>query len=237
MPAIENSMQMSDLWLKFYAPLRADYSGDRHESRSSRQYSPSMSRRDTNGEGRSYNTKENLSLALKVQPGDDHFIAPPFDLLASLYLDGRHKPERRVIVYLDPAHDDFPWPDGKVRFKARWVRGEDGSVEEHAWVFKDVGIETVFDKLMIAESHNHAPSANQVDEDAMIAAINATGIGCEGDIKNEEKSSVGQIVVVVERIVLGAKWKEENYCPKHRNVQDDDIKMEDLGTGITHTTK
>lgn len=116
------------------------------------------------------------------------------------------------------------------------MQGKDGAVEEHAWVFKDVGIETLFDKLLIAESHHQANRANQFDEDSMIAAMNATELGSEGNIKNDEKSCVGQIVIVVQRIVLGFKWNEENYRPKHRNDQADDVDMDDLGNGITHTT-
>lgn len=117
------------------------------------------------------------------------------------------------------------------------MQGKDGAVEEHAWVFKDVGIETVFDRMLIAESHNQAEGVNELDEDAMIAAMNATELSAEGNIKNEEKSSIGQILIVVQRICVGVKWKEENYRPKHRNDQADDIEMNDLGNNITHTTK
>ena len=162
---------------------------------------------------------------------------PPFHLLASLYLDGRQRPERRVIVYLDPKHHDFPQPDGKVRFRSRWSQGENGVLVEHAWVFKDVGIETLFEKILISEGHNQADRANQPDEDAMITAMNATELGAEGNIKNGERCSVGQIVIVVERIVIGVKRSEENYRPKHRDGQADDVNMDDLGNDITHTAK
>lgn len=108
---------------------------------------------------------------------------------------------------------------------------------EHAWVFKEVGIETIFEKISISEGHNQADRASQPDEDAMITAMNATELGAEGNIKNDERCSVGQIVIVVERIVVGVKWSEENYRPKHRDVQADDVNMDGLGNNITHTTK
>ena len=70
---------------------------------------------------------------------------PPFDLLATLYLDGREKAERRVIVYLDPEYEDFsPGFKGDTArqiMRSRLVRGNDGSIHEHAWIFKDIGIE------------------------------------------------------------------------------------------------
>lgn len=108
---------------------------------------------------------------------------------------------------------------------------------EHAWVFKNVGIETVFEKMLISEGHNQAAGANQPDEDAMITAMDATELGAEGNIRNDERCTVGQIVIVVERIVLGVKWSEENYRPKHRDGQADDVNMNDLGNDITHTAK
>lgn len=63
---------------------------------------------------------------------------PPYALLTSLYLDGRRLPERKVVVYLDPDDEDFSDPNGKVSFKHRWVQADDGTMTEHAWVFKEV---------------------------------------------------------------------------------------------------
>lgn len=223
---------------KHHALVDTDHLGVRYDQRSKPRLSSSISPKAKDGHmnRRSHNTQENTSSPIQEKPMDNSDTAPPFDLLASLYLDGRQRAERRVIVYLDPRHRDFTRPDGKVRFRARWVQGKDGAVEEHAWVFKDVGIETIFDKMLIAGSHRQANRATQFDEDSMTAAMNATELGPEGNIKNEEKSNVGQIVMVIERIVVGVKWNEDNYRPKHRNDQADDVDMDDLGNGITHTT-
>jgi hypothetical protein len=212
-------------------------SGGRPGRRLIGRFSPRISPNNNAGKGHSYNPKENVLPPLKEQSSNSDGGVPPFDLLASLYLDGRRKPERRVIVYLDPRHQDFPRPDGKVRFKSRWVQGEHGAVEEHAWVFKDVGIETVFDKMLIAESHNSDENVDGLDEEAMITAMNATELSAASNMRSEEKNGIGQIVIVLERINVGVKWSERNYRPKHRNGQADDVDMHDLGNNITHTTK
>lgn len=197
-----------------------------------------MSLKHGHFEGRSYNTKERISSPIKEQPSHRYAANPPFDLLASLYLDGRQKPERRAIVYLDPKYHDFPQPDGKIRFRARWTQGENGTLVEHAWVFKDVRIENVFDKLSISKSRNRVNKANHLDDDdAMIAAMNATELGVENNIKNDEKCSIGQIVIVVQRIIVGVKWSNENYRPEHRGGEADDVNMDDLSDEITHTAK
>lgn len=201
------------------------------------QSSPSSSSKYEQFKKRPYDTKKEVLPPIKGQSSDRHIVHPPFDLLASLYLDGRQTPERRVIVYLNPRHHDFPQPDGKIRFRARLAQGENGSLVEHAWVFKDVGIETVFDKMLISESRNRADGANQPHDDATATAMNAAGLGAGSNIKNDEKGGIGQIVVIVQRIIVGVKWSEENYRPRHRYGQADDINMNDLSNDITHTAK
>ena len=44
-------------------------------------------------------------------------MAQPFDLLVTLYLDGREKAERKIIVYLDPNHEDFKHDLDSVRLE------------------------------------------------------------------------------------------------------------------------
>ena len=188
-------------------------------------------------EGRPSNNKEDIASLIQEKSSHRHVANPPFDLLASLYLDGRQRPERKVVVYLDPKHHDFPQPDGKVRMRARLAQGENGALVEHAWVFKDVGIETRFDKMLISENRNQTDRANQPDEDTMIAAMNLTELSGESNLKNDEKCNIGQIVIVVERIILGIKWSDENYRPRHCDGQMDDVNMNELGNDITHTAK
>ena len=83
---------------------------------------------------------------------------PPFDLLATLYLDGRQKPERKALVYLDPCYEDFaPGPGhltSRQTMRHRWVRGHDGRIQEHAWVFKDIGVETILARMALTSDND-----------------------------------------------------------------------------------
>lgn len=161
---------------------------------------------------------------------------PPFHLLASLFLDGRKMPERKLVVYLDPDDEDFAYPDGKVTFKSRWVQRKDGSMKEHSWVFRDVGIETVFDKMLISGGENYGEILNEDDEDVLPAAMRATSLGVERN-DEEEKNSIGQIRVVFERVVLGEKWQDNHYRSKHQEGEEaEDVDMAGMKREITHTT-
>lgn len=139
-------------------------------------------------------------------------------------------------MYLDPDDVDYNLPDGKVQMKTRWVEGRDGRLKEHAWVFKDVGIETVFDKMLISGDHQVVSgNVNKRDEDAIIAAMESTGLEPDGDIKREEKSQVGQIVVEIQRVKLGEKWDDKNFRAKFKEDDVKDVDMEGANSDITHT--
>lgn len=177
-----------------------------------------------------------LSLSSPPRPRDfDRTPPPPFHFLASIYLDGRRKAERKIIVYLDPDDEDFNRPDGKVQFKTRWVEGRDGKLREHGWMFKDVGIETVFDKMLLSGDRRTSRKVSIRDEDSIIAAMNATDLGAEGDVEREEKTKLGQIVITFERVKLGEKWVDDRYQAKHKEGEADDVDMGGASSGITHT--
>lgn len=180
-----------------------------------------------------YGKKSNNSLSSPVRPSTtpQNHSAPDFALLAVLYLDGRRIPERKIIVYTDPTDKDFNAPDGKVAFKHRWVQSADGRMTEHAWQFKEKAIETVFDRLIIAGSQADVEAQ---DDDALIKAMGSSGFDAQG--KTEKESKVGQIVVELQRIVLGEKRTEANYRSHHQEGEDEDINMEGVGQDITHET-
>ena len=156
---------------------------------------------------------------------------PDFAFLASLYLDGRRVPERKIIVYIDPADKDFNPPDGKVAFKHRWVQSADGKMIEYAWVFKEQAIETVFDKLMIAGSESNVTDQ---DDAALVKAMESSGIDAQEE--KEKESKVGQIVVELRRIILGKKRIEPNFHSGHQEGQEEDIDMAGASRAITHAT-
>ena len=102
---------------------------------------------------------------------------------------------------------------------------------EHAWVFKEKTIETVFDRLRIAETQ--AKGEDQ-DDDVLIKAMESSGLNDQS--KTENGSRVGQIVVELQRIVLGNKRLEANYLSHHREGQDEDVDMEGAPRDIVHAT-
>lgn len=187
---------------------------------------------DRSTEERKKHGKANLALSSPLRGQEDYDKVPEYGFIASLFLDGRETPERKVIVYLDPADKDFARPDGKVFFKHRWVQSKDGTMTENAWVFKEKAIESVFDRLMIATSQARNEGH---DEDSIIEAMQFSGLGGEDDY-GAEQSKVGQIVVELKRVILGDKKYDRHYRSKHQEGQDDDIDMAGMKPDVTHAT-
>ncbi|KAL8813626.1 MAG: hypothetical protein Q9200_000108 [Gallowayella weberi] len=157
---------------------------------------------------------------------------PPFTFIATLYLDGRKKPERRIVIYLDPNDEDFNQPFGKVSFKSRCVQGRDGLMREQAWVFKDIGIETMFDKIALRDG----PRNKLEFEDIIVDAMENSRLGGGHVGTCEEDRKVGQIVVELERVVLGRKYRERNHRPRHYEDDQYDVIMEGVDHDVVHKT-
>ena len=157
---------------------------------------------------------------------------PRYSLLATFYLDGRSKPERRIIVYTDPADKGFNAPYGKVCFGHRWIQSRKGSITEHAWVFKEKAIESVFDRLMISNPQVHSKDS---DENTIAEAIEASAIDRDEWLR-DEKSQIGQIVVEVKRVTPGEKRYDSNYRSKHQEDLDEDIDVDEAKPDVTHAT-
>ncbi|KAL8672979.1 MAG: hypothetical protein Q9168_002573 [Polycauliona sp. 1 TL-2023] len=174
------------------------------------------------------------SSSLGHHPGRGAFetTGPPYSFVATLYLDGRRKAERKVVVYLDPTDDDFKPPSGLVTFKCRTVLGHDGSLMENAWVFRDIGIETMFDKIGLRETATEAVEA----EDVLVDAMKTSKLGDDGHaVAGEENERIGQIVVELERVKLGKKYYEKNYLPKHTEGDVEDVDMSER-SDMAHKT-
>ncbi|KAL8959540.1 MAG: hypothetical protein Q9193_003618 [Seirophora villosa] len=162
------------------------------------------------------------------------YAVPSFSLLATLYIDGRKKPERRLVVYLDPSDSDFNHPDGLVTFNHRSVQARDGRLKHEAWVFKDIGIETVFKRLAV----NDASMDVENSDELLINAINTSRLSDRHGEVTQEHGKVGQIVVELERIRLGKKFRDANYQSrsKHHDGDHDDVDMDGLGQDVAHHT-
>ncbi|KAI9717553.1 MAG: hypothetical protein M1812_004694 [Candelaria pacifica] len=215
-----------------------DDGDDRPASDSESQSRPSSQRRTSSG--RQHRKSESRDqTAMPAFPSTSRNFkktpAPDFHFLASLYIDGRSTPERKLIVYLDPEEEDFNEPGGKVQFKSRWVEGRGGRLQEHSWLFKDVGIETAFDKMLISGARGASETVYKRDEEDLIAAMNCADIDGEGTEK-DQKVKAGQIVVTIERVKLGEKWEDRNYRARYKEGEGEDVDMEGAQKDITHTT-
>ncbi|KAL8975452.1 MAG: hypothetical protein Q9197_000307 [Variospora fuerteventurae] len=159
---------------------------------------------------------------------------PRFSFLATLYIDGRKKPERRLVVYLDPSDSDFSHPDGLITFNHRSVQTRDGHVKHEAWVFKDIGIETIFKGLAVSDGTKDIEDS----DDFLINAMNTSRLGGRHSEVTQEHGKVGQIVVELERIRLGKKFRDANYQSrtKHHDGDHEDVDMEGLGQDVAHQT-
>jgi len=151
-------------------------------------------------------------------------------LLASLYLDGRKVPERQTMIYLDRNHEEFKLDtDGEITMKSRWVKNRDGTISSMAWVFADVGVETMLDKLLISAAD---AAANTNDEDDIASALETAAL----DQREEEqaKPQMGQIVVVFERVTVTQTFEDEEYTGGRYDDEFDDVSGKKLDKDVTH---
>lgn len=154
-------------------------------------------------------------------------LVPPYAFLASLYLDGRELPERRVVVYTDPGAYDFSREtDGKVWFRHRLMQNLDGSTSEHVWVFKEKGIELLFDNLGLARAEDQQEG---IDEDELANAFQSSRLKAV-----QEKSKVGSIQVDVRRVILGRVHHDRNHRIYFKEGQDEGVDMNGVQGEITH---
>lgn len=152
-----------------------------------------------------------------------------WDILASVYIDGRATPERRAIVYVDPAHRDFR-NDGKVTISHRLVQDVDGDITSRGWVFGEIGIETLLDKLMIEGEAVDEEAICQAEEEDLLKALNGNSLD-----ENEEAKQVGQITVVLERIMVGFRDQEFHFKAIYREEACAATGPGGEASGLSHT--
>lgn len=162
---------------------------------------------------------------------------PPYHLLASLHIDGRKKAEKSVVVFLDPDDDWFPG-GGNYKLRERLVEGRNGRVTSYGWVFQDVGvgrIQSMLDEMLISGSRKADEKVYLRDEDKLISAMNTTALDAESEVQ-QETAAKGKIEVRLTRIKLGEKFMDRHFHEKHREGQDEDMKMDEDNKDITHET-
>ena len=136
-----------------------------------------------------------------------------------------------MIIYLDPYNSNFI---EESQFRARFAEGRDGNLREQFWVFKEVGVETIFDKMLISGERQSSEKVYKREEDDLLAAMNAYGMDDEDQIKRDEDTGAGKIVVTFERVTLGDSYVDYDYRAKHHEDQDMDVDRK--ANDITHTT-
>lgn len=164
---------------------------------------------------------------------------PPFHLLATVYLDGRKRPERRSIVYLDPDHEQFDAKmSGTISLKTTLMEGRDGQIHEYLWMFGEVGLDRFLTDLSInrrkknASAQDYAPAP--VNDEAEL--LNAFGNASLERVDAEERKQVGKIVVTLSRIIVGERWQAPHYRVKRQEGEDEDVDMTEIKK-VSHTTE
>ncbi|KAK4952867.1 hypothetical protein LTR66_013718 [Elasticomyces elasticus] len=153
---------------------------------------------------------------------------PPYHMAATLYLDGRKQPEKCMVVDLGPNHNDNK---SRVVFTHRRQEGADGTLRKCTWYFRDVGVETLLDKLLINQDDDESQSFVRRDgEDAS----ETTRARLEDGLENkEEVVKLGQIEIVCERVTFGHKHLDTNFEAAH---SEDKIEIDiDAASRVSHT--
>lgn len=159
----------------------------------------------------------------------------PFDLLVSVYLDGRAKAERRGTIFL--SHPYFMVASRQqIVLASRWVQNKQGDILQRHWEFKETGIETRLDRLLINGKGFADSEVDEQDEADLLKAMGTIGVE-----ETEEPNQVGQITVVVQRVITEAIRNKRNYKAEYQTSDDagdaEDARVEDVAyqEGINHT--
>lgn len=70
----------------------------------------------------------------------------------------------------------------------------------------------------------------------MIAAMNATVLVAEAGIRKDEESGVGQIIVIIQRVIIGKKWVQNSWKVSHKEGKVNDVFMGGVVKDVFHTT-
>jgi len=209
--------------------MQEDHPKVKHESSVARD--PYFKETPTDDDDFDYEVNEPISSSPgSLSPGSPAPKAK-WHLLASLYLDGRKVPERQTMICLDRNHEEFKRDtDGEITMRSRWVKNRDGTISSMAWVFADVGVETMLDKLLISAAD---AAANTNDEDDIASALETVGL----DQREEEqaKPQMGQIVVKFERVTVNQSYEDAEYKGGRYDDEFDDVGSNKLEKDVTHT--
>lgn len=103
---------------------------------------------------------------------------------------------------------------------SRLVLSDDGKIRSHKWVFKDMGIETILDRLFIS-GELPVGEFGSVEEDALITAMNSACL----EESEESGPDAGTIKVVLQRIMVGTPYRDRHFKPLHKENEEDDLNI------------
>ncbi|ERF74744.1 hypothetical protein EPUS_04913 [Endocarpon pusillum Z07020] len=195
--------------------------------------------------------KDTLHLNTQLDRSITHTPAPrppPFDLIVQVHIDGRRKAEVRFIVHLNPSSPDY---QREVLLVGRRVRIPSKSGEPprqcfHDWVFTDVGIEVLLERMGVedttgldardGEDHEVAALADELQDAAKVEENEEEG---DGEGNREQELKIGKIEVVFTRVVLGEVTDDVGVATSenlHDAQSEQAIPKRSVGKDVTHTT-
>lgn len=158
----------------------------------------------------------------------------PFDLMVSVFIDGRAKPECRQMIYLDHNHPRY---NARCVLKGRWVDAGDASARDGKagllqWIFSDRGVDHILGQLDVKEVLDKADT--DLDEAQFKAMCDNVGQGLLED-PEDKMIKVGQIEVRLRRVVVQDTSDVEQKFKAYHYAGCDE-KPRDLDDDCTHTT-
>lgn len=180
--------------------------------------------------------------ALSESAGNPNPIPPPFDLIVEVFIDGRTKAEIRSALYLNPSNPYYSPADVILKGRRVWApsrRGEPMRSCIYDWVFTDVGIEVLFERMDVEDTIDDVGKETGGDpEVAGLANLLQNTANVASQDEEDQELKIGKIEVVFNRAILGSSG-----CPTGapRDLNDPEeaqtAPQKAIGKDVTHTTR
>ena len=114
------------------------------------------------------------------------------------------------------------------------MKNQHGVICAYNWVFKEVGIETLLDKLYIQDD---ILSEGDVPRNIEHEFANLMDAKMNLEQDDEHKNGNGVIKIELKRIVVGFPYHKENYHPNHTSPISEKLTGCDASSSVSHTAK
>jgi hypothetical protein len=162
----------------------------------------------------------------------------PFDFLVEVFIDGRSKAEIRSLVGLNPDSLDYE-RNFVLTGRRVHIPGPAGAPLQqcvHDWVFTDVGIEVLLERMGVKDTDEPNPQ----DDHEVAGLADMLQDTAKVDVKKDEAQElkVGKIEVLFTRVVVGSTKTHTNTS---KSLDDAELAQPaqsiGLGNDVTHTTR